>query len=383
MRVERFVLPLTLTLTIAILVIGCSERGDPLDEIRQQQAAGAYAATVEPLRKLLVERPDDPELNLLYGRALVATQRPDLAVWSLRKALADPEWLAPAGHQLALAALGARDFAGAIEITSRVLARHPEDLQALLMRANAHAHGKGEGDPEVALVDAARILELDPDAIEAYEPKILALLALHRDEEASEALAEVGERLVELEAAPSVLAWHCSTKATFEQADGLPSARETWETCLEKHPVSMEVLSGAVGYFDEQADFDRSLEVMRTAYENASASRPLRIMLADRLRGMGRATEAEALLMEATATEEPEAAAAAWMDLAGLLTTTQSYEAAADALEKALGYAREAGRPARRTRTSCSATRTHSCSPGVSTRRSRSRTSCPSPRIGT
>jgi tetratricopeptide (TPR) repeat protein len=204
-------------LLVCLALAGCDEV-DPLEAIRQQQAAEDFEASLEPLRELLATRPDDAEANFLYGRALVFTQRPSLASWSLRKAMKDPEWLVPAGSQLAFAALAARDFNEVIEITGRILEREPENVWALLMRANAQAHWKK--DPELALADANRVLELDPDKIEAFEPRILALLDLGRVEEASEELAQAGRRLVELGTSEDVLAWHCSTTAAFEQASG-------------------------------------------------------------------------------------------------------------------------------------------------------------------
>ena len=195
----------------------------------------------------------------------------------------DPEWLVPAGLQLAFLALGARDFNEVVEITGRILEREPENVSALLMRANAYAHWKK--DPELALADANRALELDPDTLEAFEPRILALLDLGRLEEASEALAEAGRRLVELEAARTVLAWHCSTTAAFEQESGdLERARETWIACLDAHPTDLEVLSSAMSFYDAQGEPDRSLEVLRAALAGAPASRFLRVALSQRLR---------------------------------------------------------------------------------------------------
>ncbi|MBW2692823.1 MAG: hypothetical protein JRE57_09345, partial [Deltaproteobacteria bacterium] len=195
-------------LIACLALAGCNE-ADPLEAIREQQAAGDIAGSVEPLRELLKTRPDDPEVVFLYGRALALTQQSNLAMWSLRKAMQDPEWLVPAGLQLAFLALDARDFNEVVEITGQILESEPENVSALLIRANAQAHWKKA--PELALADANRVLELDPDQLEAYEPRILALLALDRLDEASESLAEAGRRLVELEATGAVLAWHCTT----------------------------------------------------------------------------------------------------------------------------------------------------------------------------
>jgi tetratricopeptide (TPR) repeat protein len=322
---------------------GCDD-ADPLESIREQQAAGDFAGSVAPLRELLKTRPDDSEMVFLYGRALALTQQSNLAMWSLRKAMQDPEWLVPAGLQLAFLALDARDFNEVVEITGQILQSEPENVSALLMRANAQAHWKKA--PELALADANRVLELDPDKLEAYEPRILALLALDRLDEASASLEEAGRRLIELEATGAVLAWHCTTTAAFEQESGnLEQARETWIACLDAHPADLGVLSEAMNFYDAHGEPDRALAILRAALADAPTSRPLRVALSQRLRLMGEAAEAEAVLREATRFEDPQLAAAAWMDLGELRQALGEYGAAADALEQAFELAREAGAP--------------------------------------
>jgi len=186
--------PLAAALLGCLALCGCQEvDSSELIRIRGQQATGDYTGSIEPLLELLKTQPDDAETNYLYGRALAMTQQPSLATWSLRKAMQDPEWLLPAGRELAFAALTTSDFNEVVEATGRILEREPEDVPALLMRAQAHAYWRKE--PEKALEDANRVLEISPDTLEAFEPRILALLALGRQEEASEALAEAGRRM--------------------------------------------------------------------------------------------------------------------------------------------------------------------------------------------
>jgi len=330
-------------LIAGLMLAGC-KAADPLESIREQHAVGNFAESIGPLRELLQTRPDDAEVVYLYGRALALTQQSNLATWSLRKAMQDPEWLVPAGLQLAFLALDARDFNEVVEITGQILEREPENVSALLMRANAQAHWKK--DPELALADADRVLELDPDRLEAYEPRILALLALDRLDEASASLAEAGRRLVELDATGSVLAWHCSTTAAFEEESGkLEQARETWVACIDAHPADLGVLSNAMNFYDARGESDRALEILRDAFADTPTSRTLRVALSQRLRAMGNADEAEALLREATRYDDAEFAAAAWMDLGDFHQASGEYGAAADALERAFELAREAGSP--------------------------------------
>jgi len=335
-------------LIVLFALAGCGgdppEPVDSLVAVRAQQEAGEFEATLAPLRELLAEEPDNAEANFLYGRALVFTQQAYIAPWSLRKAMEDPEWLVPAGGHLAFGALAGRDFNEVVEITGRMLEQEPDNVQALLMRAQAEAHWKK--DAELAIADAERVLELDPEKLEAYEPKILGLITLGRIEEAREALAEAGRRLEEVAAAESVLAWHCSTTAVFQQTgQEIDEARETWAKCLEAYPSSMEVVADAMAFYDEQGEPERSLELLRAALERAPESRTTRVALARRLRASGEAAEAEALLREATASDDPQVAAAAWMDLASHRQVLEDHAAATDALERAVELAREAGTP--------------------------------------
>ena len=331
---------LAAALLVGLALSGCNEI-EPLEAIRQQQAGGDYKGSIEPLRELLVTRPDDAELNFLYGQALTLTGQTQLAVWSLRKALEDPEWLVAAGSQLALTELGNRSFDEVVKITGRILEREPDNVPILLMRANAYAHSKL--NPALALADAKRVLEIDPDAVEAYEPRILALLDLQQLEEATEMLAEAGRRVTELGTSEEVLAWHCSTTAAFEQVGGdLEQARETWVACLDAHPTDLHVLADGTSFYDGLGEMDRSIEILRRAFASVPASRTIRIGLAERLRLMGEAAEAEAMLSEPTLAEEPLPAAEAWLDLSHFHQAQGEHGAAANAMERAVELARKA-----------------------------------------
>src|SRR5262245_39596811 len=162
---------------ILVLSLSACRPSDPLAELRQRQADGDYAGTLEPLRELVDQHPS-AEVYYLYGLALAGTGQPSLAEWPLRRAMEDSQWLMPAGLQLASGALGTSNFQSAIDVTTRLLEAAPDNVQILLMRANAYAHSRQH--PEQALADVDRILELDPDATDALEPRIVALISLER-----------------------------------------------------------------------------------------------------------------------------------------------------------------------------------------------------------
>ncbi len=308
---------------------------DPLESIRADQASGDFAATIEPLRELLRIQPKDAETNYLYGRALVATQHPELALYALRQAMEDPEWRKRAGFQLGYAGLASEDFNEVVRSMDRILDSDPDDLDALLLRAQANAHWKK--DPESALEDAQTVLDADPDRLEAYEPLILAFLALDRRQEADEALATAGRRLIDTDAPESARAWHCSTTAIFAEGDEDPErARTSWEKCLAAFPTDATVVSEAIRFFDERRDFGRSLEIAQAAHRGAPESRIYRGTLAGRLLLAGRVDEARTILSKATESKQPKAAAEAWTDLGELLHRIGEYEEAAEAFGEAV-----------------------------------------------
>jgi tetratricopeptide (TPR) repeat protein len=338
--------PGVLTLCLLGLLLVACDSHESLETIRQRQAVGDVAGTIEPLRELLEAEPTNAEVKYLYGRALVSTGQLASATWPLREAMKDPAWLVPAGTELAYAALRTGDYNEVVEITSRVLAEHPDHRMALLFRAQANAHWKK--DPEAALADANRVLELEPDAPEAYEPRILALIALDRLPEARESLAEAGQLLEESDASGATLAWHCSTTAVFTADAGeRERAREIWHDCLEKYPSNATVVTGAVEFYDagEAGDWARSLDVLRNAIAAMPSQPMFRYALAERLRRSGQAVEGEALLLEATEVEDPRAASGAWMEIARFRHAMLDHGGAAEALAKAIELVRSVQDP--------------------------------------
>ena len=101
----------------------------------------------------------------------------------------DPDWRLPAGKLLAFGEMAVGNHDPAIAVLSDLLDERPDDLELLVMRANSRAHSRRY--LEEALADSERILEIDPDHIDAMEPRILALLGLERAEEAGAAISRL------------------------------------------------------------------------------------------------------------------------------------------------------------------------------------------------
>ena len=327
------------------LAIGCGQ--DPLEEARAlQDEENDLVASLEPLRALVEERPEDPEVHYRYGRALIAAGDFGLAQWPLRKAMESPDWLERAGLALASTRimLGAHDEAA--EICTRILEEHPDDVQALLVRATAYTQGRRAYD--AALADAERVLELDPDNRDALEQRVLALLGLQRVEEAGDALQEYESLYVDasldLHGSPSL----CMARATFAKEKGEAElAEQRHEKCLERFPTDGLVLSGVIGYFDGLGRPERSHEILREAVRIAPGSLSYRTALALRLADEDRVEEGEAVLREGAELAPPAEAAAAWATLASFRVDHGDLDAALEAFARArdLDVARGASSP--------------------------------------
>jgi tetratricopeptide (TPR) repeat protein len=321
--------------------IDCGSRVS-LDKVREQQEKGDFEGSIEPLRRILRERPEDPEANFLYANALVSTQRTALATWALRKAMEDPAWTVRAGIQLAHAALAGADYNEAVLAANRVLEKEPDNIEALVARANAYAYWRK--DPTLALTDAARVLELDPDSLDALKPRILALLALERTDEAHAAIEDLGRRIEEVDAPDSTRSWFCVTKAIFtEESGAIDEAHKVWKKCLADYPAVPDVVFSAVHFYEGQGDPESSIEVLRAALAADPKSQPYRSALADRLRLDGKVGQGEALLVDATKSDDPQVAANAWLELGRFRRNAMDPAGAAEAMQHAYELARQAG----------------------------------------
>jgi predicted Zn-dependent protease len=284
---------------VVLAVLACGS--DPearLEEIRSQQELGDFAATVTPLRELLEASPDDPELNHLYGVALLGVARPELAIWPLRKAAQEPDRAIEDGLLLSQALLRGGSAAGGVQELLRVheLAPDRADVARLLLQARLKAT-----QHEEALEAAALVLAMEPDDPEALVGRLAAFLALDRAEEAGQALAAFGEAIEDL---PDESPWHprfCAGTASFAAEKGeVEAAEAAWEECLEKFPGEELVVFTAIEFFSEQSNHARALEILRSAHEAKPTHLSFVEAQANWLGAAGQTEEAERLLRTAT-----------------------------------------------------------------------------------
>ena len=322
-------------LAMALLVSPGCGAGDPMDEVREMHQGGELAASLEPLRALLESRPDDSEVLYLYGVALSGTGLFTQAVWPLRRAMEDAEWHDRAAIHLANIAVTTGDWDMATGILDPLVEEDPDNGEALLLRAFARTHSRQ--DYEGALADSDAVLELEPESSDALVLRGVALLGLQRIEEAGEAIEQASEHFETAGMGLAKSPRFCVVRATFakEKAE-LEKAEEIFEGCLEEYPTVFLVVDEAAKFFDSLGRSDRSLEIIREAFESAPDSRSYRLSLVYRLSQRGEEEEAEALMVEATEVPQPELAASAFADLAGHYMQRERLEDAVNAFEQAL-----------------------------------------------
>jgi tetratricopeptide (TPR) repeat protein len=344
MRIPNTVLLRSFCLLLAFSTVlsGCTE-ADPREEALKLQAQGKYEESLAPLRKLLEVQTDDSEINYLYGRALTAIGQPSLAEWSLRKAARDPEWLTPAGTQIALGALRSGNHDNAIQMCLEVLEVDPDNIDVMLILSQSYAQSRMNYEKSLEYAD--RILELEPDNAEAMEPRIVSLIGLLRIDEAAAAIEKLGEMI---EAADStsdaVRSWHCTTTALFaDESDDKVLAEERWEVCLENFPGQPKVVEGSMRFFDAKGETTRGQEILRAAIEVEPSSLDFRRRLALRYSYTGELDKAEAVLLEGTEISTPQFKPIAWQILAKHYQDAGQHEKAADAMKSAVEASRALG----------------------------------------
>lgn len=326
---------LLLLAAISGITPGCS---DPLAEVRSLQAQRRFEDSLEPLRKLLATQPDAPEVHFRYGVALSNTGQPGLALWSLRKASEAEEWRVPAGLELALGALRSSNWSNAIEAAGRVLEADADNVQALVLRAEARLGEKK--DPLAALADYDRALELEPANLGIKLSRTAALIMADRIDEAGAVIAALEEEGKQASLDASALGQFCASRATFAGEKGeLEEAESLFEGCLERYPAHALVVEQASEFFDGRGKPERSEAIWRSALEQLPQALSLRERLATRLRNRGETADAERVLRAGLELEDPVLRSGAWAALTGHFAALDEIDRAAEAYEKAMQLA--------------------------------------------
>jgi len=122
-------------------------------------------AAEKELKQMVARAPDDSELKFALARFYETGNQPALAE-AIYQGVIDREKLNPAGlsarNRLATLRAQRGDTAGALALSSEVLAKSPRDDDALLMRGNI---ALAKQDPRSAIADLRAVLRDQPNAV--------------------------------------------------------------------------------------------------------------------------------------------------------------------------------------------------------------------------
>ncbi|MBW2391051.1 MAG: tetratricopeptide repeat protein, partial [Deltaproteobacteria bacterium] len=317
------------------LLSGCYN--DPetrLAEIRAIQAGGRFDESIKPLRVLLTAEPDQPEANYRLGIALVQTGRSSLALWPLMKAANSEEFGTQSGLLLTATLISQESYEEAIRAINRVLEKDPDNINALYARASALIGAARAGE---ALEDAEHVLRLKPGDGHGYSIKMASLLDLDRFDEAEASQIEL-VKITEAGTSVDQAARACGVLARFyaDQGDNSKS-QETHETCLEKYPDHPMVREWAASFYTITGQLDQAISIWRGAVDRNPEDFELRATLADQLIEARRLDEAEKVM---AASAELFDSARAYQKLSKIYRKNNKPAEARVALETALSRTR-------------------------------------------
>jgi tetratricopeptide (TPR) repeat protein len=167
-------------------------------------------------------------------------------------------------------------------------------------------------------------------------------------EEAAASLEALGQRLDE-EAEPELLdSWYCTTMALFAmESQEKELARTRFDACVEAHPADVSVVVAATDFLIEEKDTDGAIAILERAIElyEGEGDSGLSPKLAELYVSLGRADEAEALLLEALESENLQTSLNYRHLLSQFYESRGQLDDALEQVEQAVGLMRELRAP--------------------------------------
>lgn len=305
--------------------VGSPEDQVKLNEIRQLINAGRIQDTIDRCIELIESGNRQGETLFIYGRALSLAKLPGRASWTLDAAMEDPMWIVPAAHQLAQDNYQAANFEIVIQVLDRLEANRldteVDDFFAMVLRGRAYLGTRQ--NYEEALEVFEEVLALQPDHEEALRLKGVALLGLKRTDEAWEIIEQGREKASESDLALGATdreAYWCAIQVTFNREAGkTEEAEKILEACLADYPTESRLIKEASDLYGRRGQYEKLVDVMRTANEAAPDDIELRQALVLQLRALGRRDQAEAVLRKTVENTPGELAGEPLIALAGFL----------------------------------------------------------------
>ena len=339
-RGYTLVLESCLIAAVALLVAAAaawSARPDPeerrlvLAEARAHLEENRADTAVEQLRPLANSRPLDPEVSLLYGRALLKNDQASLAMWPLQRVAERPGAEREAKILFVTALLQGGSRLEAIREATSLLDENPEIRGLRRLRALAHSLVL---DHDSALADVEILLDSTPNDIRLHESRLGLLVELERHDEAREQIAEIDELLEDDRFTPTARATFCATSARAEYKWGdEESALARLQGCLESYPGHPDIVITRVEILDAAGRIEEASEELERAAESHPKRFRLQYALSKRLDAQGERGAAESVLMR---TAEKLGDSRSWLALADLRVVHEDLKGATEAIDRGL-----------------------------------------------
>jgi tetratricopeptide (TPR) repeat protein len=325
-------LPLVAALLLVLSACQASYQ-ERLEQAKSLQESGQLWDSIEPLRKLLEEKPGDAEASYLLGTALAGTGQPSLAVIPLLRASDDPAYAVTAGLMLASTQLGLQNYEEAERAATKVLDTEADNKRALLIRYEARL---GSGHLDAALEDADAVLAKEPGGYEGLMAKATVLLQQKKLDESEAVYRQLADAYAKEDSERGVRSC-LGLGGLYGERKDKDKAVAQIESCLESHPgpLSVQLSSQLLAWVGRT---DRAIEVLRQGIERNPQQGELRTNLAKTLIAAGKRDEAEQVLLDTANTfSNPPA----WIALADFRRKIGKLAEARDALQHALDLSPE------------------------------------------
>ncbi len=322
-----------LIFAIQIITVGCQK--PPIQRAIGLMNQGRWEEAVDLLRPEIESNPADPDLNEVYGTALLRNGQPSLAVWPLRRSYLAEGDRSDSGAMLAEALVTGGASQEGLDLVTELIQAEPDNIYLLSLRARAYS---AILDYEEALADTERLIELSPQNPRFLEQRINVLIDLDRTAEASDAVAALRDYLEgdEGDFATNTKARFCGAEARFMSKYGeQDEAQAMFEACLVKYPAEADLLMPMVEMLIESGQAERASEVIEEQASSKLGQPRLRLQVlwALDLESHGEMERAEQVLRGAA---ERMDAPQPWLELADYYLRVDDMAATADALGHAI-----------------------------------------------
>lgn len=329
-----------LALGLALALVACW--GGTTKEIHKAQdllRKDTPGKAIPILQKVLDREPDNAEANYLLANALLATGQGPKALWPLRKAAESNSKVASqAGVVLATMFLETGDNDSALKAVNRVLDKNPGLMPALAVRVNIQLK---RNEPQKALADSERMLQIDPSSYAGWITRASALEKLKRYKEAGEAARKAYAAAVK--SAPSQAPLACEAVAEYldQYALDRPAATAQAQKCVDLYPGEYRPLHLLVWLDDAQGKSEEGTRQLLAGLSANPSSDEIVQDVVERLQGMKKYKDLDkALEAAAKKSNKPKT----WQLLAEQRRKRKDYDGALEAIDQGVAHARSLDR---------------------------------------